>query len=315
MDVLIVGSIALDDVRTPFGSVQRALGGSAVYSSLAANYFSAVGVVGVVGRDFPEEHWKLLQSRRLQLDGVETAEGDTFHWAGYYEYDMGKAQTLDTQLNVFARFRPHIPAAWQSTPFVFLANIDPELQGQVLDQIQKPRFVMLDTMNYWIENKRPQLLDVIRRVDMVVVNDAEARQLADTPNLLQAASWIRRHGPEGVVIKKGEHGALIFWREHLFVIPAFPLEVIKDPTGAGDTFAGGLIGVLARQCAAGLQPQDLRLAASLGTVLASFVVEDFSVRSFLRLSERMIRERYAQLRGYTQLETLPDLLVKAGAGE
>jgi len=308
MDVLIVGSVALDDVKTPLGEVKNALGGSAVYSSLAANYFAQVGIVGVIGEDFPEEHRRLLAAQGIRIDGLECACGKTFHWSGYYEYDMGSAHTLDTQLNVFADFSPKIPQAFQSAPFVFLANIDPVLQMSVLEQVQKPRFILLDTMNYWIENKRDSLLDVMRRVDMIMVNDAEARQLAGTPNLLKAAAWMRQQGVKGVAIKKGEHGALVFWGDEMWAIPAFPLDFLKDPTGAGDTFAGGFIGTLAKYGTPA--PAGLRTAASVGTVMASFTVEDFSVNRLARLNEAEIRNRHARLRALTHFEEFPGLAMR-----
>lgn len=309
MDVLIVGSIALDDVKTPFGEVHRALGGSAVFSSLAATYFAEIGLVGVAGRDFPDEYRRLLLERGICLDGMELAEGSTFHWSGYYEYDMGSAHTVDTQLNVFADFSPKIPHAFRNTPFVFLANIDPVLQMQVLEQLPEARFKLLDTMNYWIQNKREQLLQVMRRTDMVVVNDAEARQLAGTPNLIKAAAWIREQGIRGIAIKKGEHGALIFWEDRMWVVPALPLEGVKDPTGAGDTFAGGLIGTLAKF--GEITPASLRTAASIGTVMASFAVEDFSVRGLIGLDEDRIRDRYGRLCELTRFDEYPGCRIKA----
>ncbi|NTV52816.1 MAG: sugar kinase [Candidatus Firestonebacteria bacterium] len=300
MNLVIVGSVALDDVKTPLGEVKNALGGSAVYSSLSAQYFTQAGVVGVVGHDFPENYLQTLAARSIRLEGLEKAPGETFHWAGYYEYDMGSAKTLDTRLNVFAAFDPKIPSAFKSVPYLFLANIDPELQTKVLNQITRPRFTLLDTMNFWIETKREALLAVFPRVDMVVVNDAEARQLAGTPNLLQAARWIRNHGPRGVIIKKGEHGALLFWENEIAALPAFPLDTVRDPTGAGDTFAGGFIGALAGS--PDLTMDNFRRAAAMGTIMASFTVEDFSTRRLEGLSEEEIRARYRALQKISELK-------------
>lgn len=303
MEVLIVGSVALDDVKTPLGEVRDALGGSAVYSSLAAGYYSRVGIVGVAGEDFPENHRRLLTGRGVRLEGLECAVGRTFHWSGYYEGDMNSAHTLDTQLNVFAEFSPKIPPEFQKTPWVFLANIDPELQLRVLEQVARPKFILLDTMNYWIETKRDALLKVMSQVDMIVVNDAEARQLAGASNLIQAAGWMLKQGVKGVVIKKGEHGALLFWGGEMWAVPAFPLGAVKDPTGAGDTFAGGFIGTLAKL--GEITPAALLSAAAVGTVMASFTVEDFSVNRLAGLQEAEIRDRHARLEALTRIGGFP----------
>jgi sugar/nucleoside kinase (ribokinase family) len=300
MNLVIVGSVAMDDVKTPLGEVKDALGGSAVFSSLSARYFTEVGMVGVVGDDFPENYLKTLSDRSINLAGLEHAAGETFHWAGYYEYDMSCAHTLDTRLNVFAAFDPKIPAPFKSAPHLFLANIDPTLQSKVLNQNTKPRFTLLDTMNFWIETKREALLEVFPRVDMVVVNDAEARQLSGTPNLIRAARWIRDHGPRGVIIKKGEHGALLFWENEIAALPAYPVDTVRDPTGAGDTFAGGFIGALAGS--ADLSMDSFRKAAAMGTVMASFTVEDFSTRRLEALAEKEIRSRYRTLQKLAELK-------------
>jgi sugar/nucleoside kinase (ribokinase family) len=299
MNVIIIGSVALDDVKTPFGEVKDALGGSAVFSSLSASYFTSVGLVGVVGKDFSPEYIHLLNSRNIQVEGLERAEGKTFHWTGYYENDMACAHTLDTQLNVFATFNPKVPKTMQAAPYLFLANIDPDLQYKVLDQLTQPKFILLDTMNLWIEIKREALLKVLPRVSMVVVNDAEARQLSGVTNLMKAAQWIRDHGPRGVIIKKGEHGALLFWDNEIFALPAYPLDSVKDPTGAGDTFAGGFIGALAGY--GDLSMESMRKAAGVGTVMASFTVENFSVRRLLELNPDDIRARYQQLQSITRM--------------
>ncbi len=303
MDVLIVGSIALDDVKTPAGEVTNALGGSAVYASLAAGYFAPAGIVGVIGEDFPEAHIRLLREHRIQLEGLEQMPGNTFHWSGCYEHDMGTAQTLKTQLNVFAGFSPKIPPSFQETPFVFLANIDPELQSRVLTQVHKPRFVLLDTMNHWIDQQRDKLIEAMAAVDMVVINQEEARQLAGAANLIQAARWLRRQGARGIIIKKGEHGALVFWEDQIGIIPAFPLAAVKDPTGAGDTFAGGFIGALARR--GEINFETIRTAAVMGTIMASFTVEDFSVQCLSRLRKETIELRYDELHKMARLNTKP----------
>ncbi len=302
MDLLIVGSVALDDVRTPHGQVEKALGGSAVYSSVAASYFCSPAIVGVVGEDFSQSHVELLKKKGVDVGGLEQKSGLTFHWKGYYEGDMNSAHTLDTQLNVFAAFDPRLNAAAQKAPYVFLANIDPELQLHVLQELKQPAFVLLDTMNFWITHKKDALLEVIKRVDMVVVNDGEARQLTGQTNLLQASKWIQAQGPKGVIIKKGEHGALVFWEEEKVIVPAYPLDTVSDPTGAGDTFAGAFIGYLARAQEVGIG--TLHQAAAVGTILASYVVEDFSVNRSANLTARDITRRFAALEKMTALEPL-----------
>lgn len=293
MKLVIVGSVALDDVKTPFGAIQRGLGGSAVYASLAAGHFVEPGVVGVVGEDFPAEHIALLGDRGIALEGLERAAGKTFHWSGYYTGDMEEAHTLSTELNVFAGFKPRLPRGWQAAPFLFLANIDPELQNQVLDQMRKPRMVVLDTMNYWIETKREQLLRVMRRVDLLVVNEGEARQLSGERNLSRAGRWLLRRGPRGVAVKRGACGSMVFWGRDTWLIPAYPAEEVKDPTGAGDTFAGGLIGALAQGGA--IDANRLRQAVTVGAVLAAHTVEAFSVQGLTGLQPRELIRRYRYL--------------------
>ncbi len=302
MDLLIVGSVATDDVRTPHGQIEKGLGGSAVYSSVAASYFCSPAIVGVVGEDFEPTHVSLLKNKGVDVSGLERKPGLTFHWKGYYEGDMNSAHTLDTQLNVFASFDPHLDPEAKQADFVFLANIDPSLQLHVLQELEKPAFVLLDTMNFWITHKKEALLDVIAKVDMVVVNDGEARQLTGCTNLLQAAQWIQTRGPKGVIIKKGEHGALVFWQADKVIVPAFPLETVVDPTGAGDTFAGAFIGYLAQT--GKLNMSTLHQAAAVGTILASFVVEDFSVKKSAHLTTQEISRRFAALKQMTTLEPL-----------
>ncbi len=291
--VLIVGSVALDSVRTPFGEAEDALGGAASYASVSASFFAPVRMVAVVGEDFPEEHVAEFARRRIDLRGLSRAPGSTFRWAGYYEYDLNQAHTTDTQLNVFASFRPELPEEYRHSPFVFLANIDPELQLAVLDQVRQPQLVACDTMNYWITSAREKVLKVLARVDVALMNDAEARQLTGESNVIAAARQILNFGPGAVIIKKGEHGALMFSREARFAAPSYPLEEVNDPTGAGDTFAGGFMGYLARcgEC----DDSALRRAIISGSVMASFTVEDFSLRRLFRLTAEEIAERYHEV--------------------
>jgi sugar/nucleoside kinase (ribokinase family) len=289
-ELLVVGTVALDDVKTPFGAVTDALGGSATYFSYAASFFSRVRLVAVVGHDFPREHLGLLERRGVDLAGLQVTAGSTFHWSGEYGYDLNEARTLDTRLGVLADFRPTLPEAFRSTPFVFLANVDPEIQAEVLRHAGRPRLVALDTMNYWIKGKRDALRRVLGLVDALIVNDAEVRMLTEEPNLIKAARTILGYGPRVVVVKRGEYGALMATEGRFFFAPAFPLESVFDPTGAGDTFAGGFMGMLAR--AGSVDETALRRAMVYGSVMASFTVEDFSLNRLLRLTEPEIEERY-----------------------
>lgn len=298
MTVLVVGSLALDNVRTPFGEVKDALGGSCSYASVSASYFADVALVGVVGEDFPKENIELFRSRGIDTSGVEMdPTGHTFRWRGYYEYDMNQAHTLETALNVFASFRPKIPDSLREAPFVMLGNIDPDLQLEVLEQMKGPRLSLVDTMNFWIEGKQETLLKVLKKCDVVLLNDAEARQLCDTPNLQKAAQQLLKMGIGRVIIKKGEHGCLMFSGKDYFSAPAFPLEVVKDPTGAGDTFAGGFIGYLAG--APKLDETTFRQAVIVGTAMASFTVEEFSLGKIGHLKPADIIHRCEQLRTQT----------------
>lgn len=299
MSVLVVGSVALDDVRTPFGEVEDALGGSCSYASTAVSYFSEASIVGVVGEDFPQQHVELFKSRGINTGGLETnAAGKTFHWKGYYEYDMNQAHTVDTQLNVFANFDPVVPEALRKSRFVMLGNLDPELQLKVLDQLDGPELVMADTMNFWIDSKRDALLEVVKRCDIMLLNDAEARQLCNTVSLQKAAKELMGMGVKRVIIKKGEHGCLMFSNGNYFAAPAFPLEIVRDPTGAGDTFAGGFVGFLARS--EELSEEIYRQAVIVGTTMASFTVENFSLDRLAGLDPAEITERCAQLRRHTE---------------
>jgi sugar/nucleoside kinase (ribokinase family) len=294
-DLLIVGSVALDSVKTPFGEVKEALGGSATYSSYSASFFTAVRLVGVVGEDFPQEHIGLLKSRDIHTEGLQVAKGKTFRWAGAYEYDLNEAHTLATHLNVFETFKPQIPAAYKKCDFVFLANIDSDLQLSVLDQVEKPKLVACDTMNLWIKLKPEVLKRVIQRVDFLFINEGEARQFANTPSLVKAGRLLQSWGPKYVVIKKGEHGALLFGQATFFAAPAFPLEEVYDPTGAGDTFAGGFIGYVAKN-AGDVSESTLRRAVVYGTAMASFTVEKFSLERLKTLTEDQLTARVRMLK-------------------
>jgi len=300
MSLLIVGSVALDTVKTPFGRHENILGGSAVHASVAASFFVPVNLVGVVGKDFSPAHITFLNQRGIDTQGLQIKEGKTFHWEGFYEFDLNQAHTLDTQLNVFAAFDPVIPDRYRSADFVFLANIDPDLQLKVLAQMQKPKMVLLDTMNFWIETKKAALLEVIKQVDVIVLNDAETRQLTGTPNLIAGAKALLAMGVKKVIIKKGEHGALLFEDGHYFAVPSFPLDKVVDPTGAGDSFAGSFIGYLAKT--GDLSHNNLRKAIVIGSIVASYNVEDFSCDRMRTLTPKDIQHRFDELKKIVEFE-------------
>lgn len=301
--VLIVGSVALDSVETPSGKVERALGGAAVYSSVAASFFSPVRVVGVVGEDFPREHLDFLASRGIDTRGIQVAHGKTFHWSGAYEGDMNQAETRATELNVFQDFRPELPEDYRSSGFVFLANIDPALQLQVLDQVKGAKLTACDTMNFWISGKKDALLEVLKRVDIVFMNDAEVRQLTGLINLSRAAGALHEMGPKYVIVKKGEHGAVMYCSgSTCFAAASYPLEEVADPTGAGDSFAGGFMGYMAK--AGDLTEENLRKAVIYGSTLASYNVQDFSLEYFRRLTPRDIEARYEAFKRMVFFEPL-----------
>jgi sugar/nucleoside kinase (ribokinase family) len=304
MSILCVGSVALDSVETPFGKAERVLGGSAVFFSAAATVFSPVRIVGVVGDDYPLEDLGFLAERGADLMGIEKRTGESFFWAGRYHYDLNSRDTLETRLGVFADFEPRIPEAFRDSRWVFLGNIDPTLQHRVLDQVDAPEVVACDTMNYWIEGNRKELLSLLERVDILLVNDAEARQLADEPNLLKASRWIRERGPSIVVVKKGEHGAILFADGWVFFAPGYPLEVVFDPTGAGDAFAGGFVGYLARS--GSMDEADLRRGMVYGSAMGSYAVEAFSVDRFKTLEARDVALRVREFREMTSFETHVD---------
>ncbi|UCF79733.1 MAG: sugar kinase [Candidatus Eiseniibacteriota bacterium] len=300
MSILVVGSVALDTVETPFGSCSEELGGSASYFSIAAQHFDKVNMVAVVGTDFPKEHVRFFEGRGVNLEGLQVEEGDTFRWRGEYGFELGEAKTLSTCVNVFEHFHPVIPENFKNSDYVFLANIDPGLQYEVLEQVGSPKFVACDTMNFWISGKKDQLLRTIEKVDAFILNDSEVRQLTGEPNLLKAARNILTMGPRIVVIKKGEHGALLITRDFTFAAPAYPVELLYDPTGAGDSFAGGFVGFMAR--CDDLSEDSLRLAVMYGTVMASFAVERFGVQRLAEIDTFIILDRLKELKKLSEFQ-------------
>ncbi|MFH0812051.1 MAG: PfkB family carbohydrate kinase [Pseudomonadota bacterium] len=300
MSVLVVGSLALDSIETPFGKVTEGLGGSAVYFSIAASFFTDVNLVGVVGEDFPEEHIQFFQGRGINLNGLQKEKGKTFRWEGSYGYDLNEAHTLNTQLNVFEKFNPTIPDHYRRSEYVFLANIDPELQLKVLNQVHRPKIIACDTMNFWIENKLAALKETIKWVDILIINEAEVRELAQEANLVKAARSILSLGPKSLIIKQGNYGALMFTETSLFSAPAYLLEDTIDPTGAGDTFAGGFMGYLANSH--NLHDGGLRRAIIFGSVMASFVVEQISINRLRSLTFQEIENRYREFKKLTLFE-------------
>lgn len=299
--VLVVGSVALDSVETPFGKADEVLGGSGNYFASSASHFTPVQLVGVVGDDYPLDKLAPLAARGVDLSGVEKAEGTSFRWRGRYRHDLNSAETLETHLGVFSHFRPKIPEQFKRAPFVFLANIDPRLQLQVLEQVERPKLVACDTMNFWIESRRPELVELLGHVDLITLNDAEARQLTEHSNLVKAARWIMDKGPKHVLIKKGEHGAYMFTRDSIFFAPAYPLESVFDPTGAGDSFAGGFIGYLA--ATGDLSDQNMRRAVVVGSAMGSFAVEKFSNTRLLEITRADIDARVQEFRQLVAFDT------------
>jgi len=300
MTVLVVGSVALDSVETPFGKADNVIGGSGTFFSASASHLSPVQLVGVVGDDYPMQQLEPLRARGVDMAGLEQAEGRSFRWRGRYRHDLNSAETLETHLGVFSHFSPKIPAQFRNAPFVFLANIDPRLQLDVLRQVERPRMVACDTMNFWIESRRPDLVELIRHVDLITLNDGEARQLTDCTNLVKAARWIMQRGPKMVIIKKGEHGAFLFKDKSIFFAPAYPLEDVFDPTGAGDSFAGGFMGYVART--GDLSDENLRRAVVYGSAMGSFAVERFSVERLLEITASDIASRVADFRRLVAFE-------------
>ncbi len=304
MSLLVVGSVAFDAVETPFGKCEKMLGGSAAHFSISASYYAPVRIVGVVGGDYTEAEQAVFDSRGIDTTDLERiAEGKTFRWFGRYDYDLNVAQTLDTHLNVFADFKPKLSETSKSARLVFLGNIQPDLQREVREQIPNAELVALDTMNLWIENTRDSLMQTIKGVHVVIINDAEARQLTGIPNLIKAAKTILSWGPKALIVKRGEYGAALFTSQSYFAIPAYPLESVFDPTGAGDTFAGGLMGYLASQ--ERLDEAAMRRAMIFGSVMASFNVEEFGTERVRRLTHDEINERFSAFKQMTHFEEIP----------
>jgi sugar/nucleoside kinase (ribokinase family) len=292
--ILVVGSLAYDSIKTPAGSVEKTLGGSANYFSVAATVLSPVRVVGVVGDDYAAQDKKVLESRDVDLTGMKVTPGKTFHWSGFYDDNLNEAQTLKTDLNVFADFDPVLPAHYKDSKFVFLANIDPTLQMKVLDQVQSPVYTGMDTMNFWIQSQKENLLKVIKKVDVLLINEGESKMLTGCTNGIAAAQALVKMGPEAVVIKRGEYGLILNHKDQgLFVLPAFPIAEVIDPTGAGDTFAGGFFGYLSH---VGTKPkfEDLKKACFVGSTVASFTVQDFGLKGILKVNKTELENRQLQ---------------------
>ena len=300
MSLLVVGSVALDTVETPFGKADDVLGGSAVFFASAASLLAPVQVVGVVGRDYPMDDLRRLERRGVDLTGVTVSDGESFRWSGKYGFDLSSRETLETRLGVFANFKPKIPGKFTHTEYVFLGNIDPELQLDVLNQVAKPTFVACDTMNYWIQGKRTALLKLLERVDCLMVNDSEIRELSGDWHIHRAARWVIARGPKYVVIKQGEHGAVLVGEGRVFYVPAFPLEDVYDPTGAGDAFAGGFMAHLARGAA--VTTRQLRQAMVYGSATGGFAVERFSVQRFDEITAHDVTARVRAYRDLVHFE-------------
>ena len=298
--ILVVGSVALDSVKTPAGEVDNALGGSATYFSVAASFFSKVQVVAVIGNDFGANHLATFKRHNIDTDGLVKANGQTFRWRGEYGDDLNEARTLDTQLNVFEEFKPDIPTDYKTSEYIFLGNIDPELQLQVLDQIKSPKIIACDTMNFWIEGKPNALEHTLRKVDILIINDGEARMLAGEKNLVHAAKKIKAMGPSILIVKRGEYGVLMFNKDSIFGTPSFPLLKVSDPTGAGDSFAGGVMGYLAQT--AKMNDETLRQAIIFGSVMASFNIEKFSLDRLSELTRPEIDARFKQFKELTDFK-------------
>ena len=300
--LLVVGSVALDTVKTPFGEGADILGGSATYFSTSASFFTTVALIAVVGEDFPQQHIAFLKNRGIDLRGLERRPGATFRWKGEYTHQLNEAHTLDTKLNVFETFRPKIPDVYKSPEVLFLGNIDPELQLDVLQKVERPGLVACDTMNFWINGKRDALWKVLEKVDVLIINDGEARALGQDSNLVKVAKLVLARGPKHLIIKRGEYGVLMFNEKQVFGAPAFPLEDVRDPTGAGDTFAGGFLGYLA--ATGNRSPEAMKQAIIFGSVMASFTVEAFSLDRLRILDYKEIQTRYRDFKRLTHFEDI-----------
>ena len=301
MSVLVVGTVAFDSIETPFGSAERILGGSAAYFALAASLFTSVRLVGVIGRDFPEEYTELFTRRNIDIAGLQKEEGETFHWRGRYHEDINVRDTLELHLNVLAGFVPRLPESYRDVEHVFLGNIDPLMQEEVLNQTRATKLVVCDTMDHWIRESPDELRKVLKRIEILVINDAEAKLLSGYNNIVRAARAILKMGPRVVLVKRGEYGVLQFSDESIFATPAYPLEEVFDPTGAGDSFAGGFLGELARS--RDYSERGLRRAIVYGSVVASFTVEDFGVKRLIGVGLREIEERYRSFANLTDFHT------------
>lgn len=299
MSILVVGSVALDSIETPFGKIENALGGSATYFAVSASYFSPVNLVAVVGDDFPEAYSAVFRKHAIDTKGLEVVKGATFKWKGRYDYDLNNPETIYTHLNVFNEFSPKIPPEYKRSDIVFLANIDPDLQMYVLKQVEKPALTACDTMDYWIQNKRKELLALLKQIDLFLLNEKEARQIAEETSILKCGKAILALGPKKVIIKKGEHGVLSFSHNSVFSAPAYLLETVNDPTGAGDSFAGGLMGYL-RKSGRFSSDSELRKAIIYGTIMASYTVEDFSIKRLSDINYTDIQKRYHEYRRLTR---------------
>jgi sugar/nucleoside kinase (ribokinase family) len=304
--MLVIGSVAFDTLRIAGITHTKVLGGSATYASIAASYFTQVQLVAVVGRDFPQSAIDMLEKRNIDLSGLETVEGKTFHWEGVYSDDLSSRTTIRTDLNVFADFQPKIPASFRNTPYVMLGNIHPGLQLKVLEQIDKPRLVIADTMNLWIDIARDELCELLKRVDLLVVNDEEARQFSSEKNLIKAAKFLQDRGPSTIIIKKGEHGAMLFTDDQIFSLPAMPLTSVADPTGAGDTFAGALLGYLARTDQ--ISQAALRKAVVYGSTLSSYCVQGIGTKALESIQVEDIYQRFQQFESLVNFPKEPDSL-------
>ncbi len=302
MSLLIAGTIALDTVETPFGKKENILGGSAVHAGISAGFFTDVSLLGIIGRDFPKEHEDFLLSRKIDLSNIIRTDGKTFRWSGYYEYDMNQARTRDTQLNVLSQFNPVLSPAHKKAEYVFLANLDPEIQLKIISQLGSPKLIAADTMDYWIQNKRDKLHEVIKLVDYLLINESEVRMFMETPNIPLAAKRLMKLGAKNVIIKQGEHGALLFSENMHFSAPSYPQEAFRDPTGAGDSFAGGFVGYLAKT--KDLSASNIRKAVIIGSTMASFNIEDFSLDRMKTLKLHEILERYEEFRKFAEFSEL-----------
>jgi sugar/nucleoside kinase (ribokinase family) len=302
MSLLCVGTVAIDSVKTPFGNAESVLGGSATYFSVAASYFTTVRLVAVIGEDFPKNYLEIFNKHKINTDGLQTLPGKTFRWSGEYGFDLNVAKTLETQLNVLADFDPKLSEETANRPFVFLANVDPELQLKVIEQVKSPKLIALDSMNFWIENKKEKLLEAISKVSMVLLNEAEARELTGVASIMKASREIIKMGPEAVIIKQGEYGAMAVYGDDLFSAPAYPLEEVFDPTGAGDSFAGGVMGYIARR--GEITGDTIRQAMIVGSALASYNVESFSLDRLTSIEFSDIVNRYNEIKRITVFDDL-----------